>query len=74
MALLAQIGPLTRMMESLATAIGAGMLLGAFAAGAAGVVRGMRREKLERHALVAGYLGGIVGVFLASVDLAVRYA
>lgn len=71
---LAQIGPLTTIVESLATAVGAGMLLGAFAAGAIGVVWGVKREKLERRALDAGYLGGIATVLLISIDLAARYS
>jgi hypothetical protein len=69
---LAQIGPLTTVVESLASAVGAAMLLGAFVAGAMGVVFGVERKKLEALAFDTGYLGGIGGVILASIDLAVR--
>lgn len=38
---LAQIGPVTNAMEALATAVGAGMLLGGFLAGVVGAVLGL---------------------------------
>jgi hypothetical protein len=69
---LAQIGPLTTVVESLATAVGAAMLLGAFAAGAMGVVFGVERKKLDALAFDTGYLGGIAGVVLSLVDLVLR--
>jgi hypothetical protein len=67
---LAQIGPLTTLMESLATAVGAAMLLGAFVVGATGVVLGVKRIWLEAIVLDAGYLGGVAGVALALIDVA----
>lgn len=44
---LAQIGPLTTAMESLATAVGAGMVLAAFGTGAIGSIAGWPRLRLE---------------------------
>lgn len=48
-------GPITAFVEACATAIGVGMVLGGFAAGLVGVLRGTARETLELRALVVGY-------------------
>jgi hypothetical protein len=56
---LAQIGPLTTVMESLATAVGAGMLLTAFGTGATGSIAGWPRSRLEATVVANGYIGGM---------------
>jgi hypothetical protein len=71
---LAEVGFLTMVTEALATAVGAGMLLGGFAAGCAGVVFGWNRPKLDEEVLAGGYIGGTFAVFLALVDTLVSYA
>lgn len=70
---LGQIGSLTGTAEALATTIGAGMLLGGFAAGAAGLLIGLPRQTLETHVLTWSYYGGILGVTLVVFDLIARY-
>ena len=70
---LGQIGLLTNAAEALATAVGAGMLLGSFGIGALGLVAGRSRRALEERVLTDGYFGGILGMILAMVDLVVRY-
>jgi len=69
---LGQIGLVTDFVEALASAVGAGMLLGGFAIGSAGTVLGWPRAKLEKWALASGYGGGAFAVLMASFDLAVR--
>lgn len=70
---LAHIGLTTTILESVATSIGAGMLVGGFAFGAAGFLRGRARQDLEKRALTDGYLGGLVAAVLLVLDLAMRY-
>jgi hypothetical protein len=70
---LAQIGPLTAVIEALATAVGAGVVLCSVAAGIWGLVRGSPRGDLEEDTLVSGYVGGGVGAGLALADLILRY-
>ncbi len=69
---LAQIGPATSFIEALATAIGAGMVIGGFLAGWAAIVRKHNRSRLEEWTLMSGYLGGAAAVLLALFDLALR--
>lgn len=71
---LAQIGPLTGVLEALATAVGAGVVLGGVAAGILGLLRGSSRTDIEEYALVSGYIGGGAGAVLALVDSILRYA
>lgn len=70
---MAQIGFFTAAMEGLAAAVGAGMLLGGFAAGSVGSIAGCPRPSLDRWVLATGYFGGAVGVVLAITDLLLRY-
>lgn len=70
---LAQIGPLTGALEALATAVGAGILLGSFVTGAARYLTGSARPVLEGHALTDGYCGGIASLWLVLVDILIRY-
>jgi hypothetical protein len=71
---LAQIGPLTIVTEALATAVGAGVVLGGVAAGILGLVRGSSKVEIEESALASGYIGGGVGAALALLDLILGYA
>jgi hypothetical protein len=71
---LAQIGPLTAVLEATATAVGAGVVLGGVAAGILGLVQGASRADVEEKALASGYIGGGIGAALALVDLILRYA
>jgi len=71
---LAQIGPLTGVFEALATAVGAGTVLGGVAAGILGLLRGSSRVGIEEYAFAGGYIGGGAGAFLALVDSVMRYA
>lgn len=71
---IAQIGSVSGAFEGLATAVGAGILLGGFAAGFTGILTGWRPPSLEVRALVSGQIGGALGVVLVLFDLALRYA
>ncbi|HEV7769325.1 MAG TPA: hypothetical protein VGO66_01560 [Solirubrobacterales bacterium] len=70
---LAEIGPLTDAMEALASAVGAGGLLGAFLMGAFGFFAGWPRQGLEARALTDGYAGGFIATQIVLTDMAVRY-
>jgi hypothetical protein len=70
---LAQIGPATGFMEALATAIGAGMVIGGFLAGIVGMGLGWHKPKLDRSTLAGGYAGGGFAVLLLIIDLGMRY-
>lgn len=70
----AQIGPLTSMLEAVATAVGAGILLGGFVTGFAGLIEGRPRRELENRILADGYRGGALGAGVVLVDLILRYA
>lgn len=69
----AEIGPLTGIMESLATAVGAGILLGAFLMGANGFFAGLPRRILEARTLTDGYVGGTIALMVVLADAALRY-
>jgi uncharacterized membrane protein YdcZ (DUF606 family) len=66
---LSQIGRLTNFAETLASAVGAGMLLGGFVAGAVGLLIRLPRQNLESCVLSWSYYGGILGVALVVLDL-----
>jgi hypothetical protein len=68
----AHIGFATTVLESVATSVGAGMLLGGFVMGAVGVALGWDHKDLEERALRDGYIGGIAAVAFLIYDLA-RY-
>lgn len=71
--ILAQIGPFTATLESVATAVGAGVVLGSVYSGLRGLLRRDPLREIERGALSAGYLGGAIGAALVVVDILVRY-
>lgn len=68
------IGPLTHAVESLAALTGAGILLGSFAIGLAGLLLGWPRRTLAARALTDGYLGGLFALFMGLLDLLARIA
>jgi len=70
---LAQIGPLTTMLEAVATAVGAGAVLGSVAAGIRGLSVRWPVRKIERLALYGSYLGGAVGAASVLFDAVIRY-
>jgi hypothetical protein len=72
-AVLAQIGPLTTLSETAATAIGAGVVLGSVVAGIGGLLFRRSKSEVESGALFGGYAGGAAGGFLALLDVALRY-
>jgi hypothetical protein len=55
----AQIGPFTGLFEAVASAVGAGMLLGGFVAGATGLVRRWPKRQFDRRLLRSSY-GGVL--------------
>jgi hypothetical protein len=59
--------------EAMAAAVGAGIVLGSFAIGTVRFLAGRPRHALEAHVLTDGYLGGLIGVAVAVVDLVLRY-
>ena len=71
--MLAEVGPFTALIESLATAVGAGVVLCSVAAGISGLAQGLPRSELESGTLMAGYVGGGFGAAIAVVDLILRY-
>jgi hypothetical protein len=71
--LLAQIGPLTAGVEALATAVGAGVVLGSFAMGIGRVLAGQPRWMLEDYVLTDGLLGGLFGLTITLIDAIIRY-
>lgn len=71
---LAQIGPLTELVEMAAAAVAAGMLLGGFLAGLAGLVRSWPRRDFDRIVVQAGYLGGVVSTCIIAADIMFHHA
>jgi hypothetical protein len=69
----AQIGFLTALMESAATAVGAGIVLGGFLTGVVGLVAGWPRPKFDARVLVYGYFGGFAGSVAMFADITFRY-
>lgn len=70
----AQIGPLTNLLEALAAAVGAGVVLGSFALGTYRLTRGGSREEIEARVLMDGYVGGFASIVFVALDIVVRYA
>lgn len=69
----AQIGPFTTVLEAVATAVGAGVVLGTVTMGVIGLALRWPRAELERRALSDGYVGGAVGALVVLWDVALRY-
>jgi hypothetical protein len=58
-----------QLMESAATAIGAGILIGTFWAGTVGLVKGRTRKSVEGDSLRYGYIGALVAVLALIVEV-----
>jgi hypothetical protein len=69
---IAQIGPLTTLLEFAATSIGAGVIVGGFLAGGAGMLAGRTRKEMEDNALREAFRGGLVGILCLCIDLLLR--
>jgi hypothetical protein len=61
------------MLESVAAAVGAGVVLGSVYSGIRGLLQRSPLREIERGALSGGYFGGAVGAALVVVDILVRY-
>lgn len=66
---LAATGPLTGAFEELATSIGAGAVVGSFAAGIGAFASSRSRERLEQWPVTGGYLGGGLALALLIIDI-----
>jgi hypothetical protein len=64
--LIAGIGPFSSLLETLATTVGAGLVLGSFAVGVAGLIAG--GQPTQRGLARAGYLGGVVAATFFLLD------
>jgi hypothetical protein len=59
--------------EALATAVGAGIVLGGFVSGIYRLATKRPRGELETGVLTDSYAGGVVAVLVVLIDLVVRY-
>jgi hypothetical protein len=69
----AQVGSFTSAFEATATPVGAGIVLGSVALGVIGLVVGWPRRRIGERALTDGYIGGLAGLGVMGIDLALRY-
>jgi hypothetical protein len=70
---LAQIGLTTTVLESVASAVAAGMLMSSFTMAAVGFLRGRTRRDIEEMALRSACEGGFFALGLLLFDLLARY-
>jgi hypothetical protein len=68
MLFVAQIGFFTRLLELVATAIGAGILVGGFV----GAIGGWSRKAVEGDSLKNGFYGGVAGLVCLIADSCLR--
>lgn len=68
MRFLAAIGPATGILQAMAGAIGAGLVVGGFVGGIRALIVSRSRRASEGSAFVGGYVGGAFGLFLLLVD------
>jgi hypothetical protein len=71
--ILAGVGSLTTILESIARSVGAGMLMASFVMAAAGLLLGWTRGDLESRALRDACLGGLTACVCLILDLWMRY-
>lgn len=64
---LAAIGPGTSMLEAVATAVAAGIVLGGFVAGSVLLIAG-RRDERELTVADMGYCGGLFAMLVIGID------
>ena len=67
--LLASAGPVTSVYESVASSIGAGLVVGGFAGGAWGFLSTGSHLQSEKQAMVGGYLGAAAGLAFLAFDI-----
>lgn len=72
--MLMAVGVFTPIIESAATAVGAGLVLGAFAGASSGVTNGRSRREVEGSTLRDSYFGGAGVLVLWIVDQCIVYA
>jgi hypothetical protein len=72
--LLATVEIFTPIIESAATAIGAGIVIGGFVGASGGAFRGWSRKKVERNALRDSYIGATWVLALWVLDRCIVYA
>lgn len=65
-------GPATSLFESLASLIGAGLVVGGFAGGMRGLLSRRSRSVSEEGAVTGGYAGGAFGLVLLLIDTVVK--
>jgi len=53
-------GPVTSLGENAATSVGAGILLGGFAAGFVGLILGVESRRRDLAVVNSGYIGGLI--------------
>lgn len=71
---LANVGLLTTLLETVATSIGAAVVVGGFVAAGMGMLKGRSRREMEANALRHGFVAGGFGMFCLFFDLLMRYA
>jgi hypothetical protein len=71
---IAQIGPLTGLLEGAAATIAAGMLLGGFLTGLVGLVKGWPRRQFDWLVVQFGYGGGALSVAVMIADITFHHA
>lgn len=69
MRLLASVGPATSALESLASSIGAGLVVGGFVGGLVSLLFGGQRSVSEKEAVKGSYPGGGFGLLLLILDI-----
>jgi hypothetical protein len=74
MIVLANVGLLTTVLEMAAASIGAGVVVGGFVVGGAGMLKQRSRKQMEGNALRDVFFGGLVGMSCLCIDLLMRYA
>ena len=67
-----QIGIATKVIEAIATSIGARVVVGGFLGAGAGAVAGRSRKAVEEDALRDGLYGGLVGLVCLIADSCLR--
>jgi hypothetical protein len=72
MALASAPGPVTALCESAATAVGVGVVLGGFAAGVLGTLRGWEADRRDAAVVNTGYITGLVMAFVAAIEIVLR--
>jgi hypothetical protein len=72
MFVIAQIGIATRVLEAVATSIGAGALVGGFLGVSAGAIAGRSRRAVEGDSLRDGFYGALLGLGCLIADSCLR--